>query len=104
VPGEIPATTGIAGTGVTTVTGQIPLITVKGKLVDVGMAWRDAGSAGSTVNSRNQLIPSAPIELGGTGGLIVDPPPPGGSPKVRILAVMYVPLWTSYVPDSGPTR
>jgi hypothetical protein len=104
VPGEAQGSNGMAGSGVSTVNGQIPLITVRGKLVDVHMSWGDTSSAGSTANSRHQLIPGAPIELGGGGGFIVDPPPPSGTLKVRILAIMYVPMWTDYVPETGRAR
>src|SRR5262249_21250411 len=64
VPGEVLAPTAMAGTGTTTVYGQIRLITVKGKRVSMTTVWSDTNNAGTTVNSRNQLIPSAPIVLG----------------------------------------
>lgn len=109
VPGDVPAGGQMVGTGGSggTTPGTIPLMTILGRRARVTMSYDGSGgrATAETTNSGHTAAPAEGIGIGGGGGgggvIIVDPPPPGTEPKVRIIAVMYVPLWTSYVPDTG---
>ncbi len=102
VPGDVPASDHAITTNQITASapGQIPLVLVNGRQADVRMSFGSPGASAvvSTVNSAHAVSPLGAVDFGG-GVIIVDPPPPGGVSKVQIIAVMYVPLWTSYVPD-----
>lgn len=103
VPGEVPANGNLVGTGGSgsTVPGMIPLLAINGRRANVSFSYDGASGrvTAATRNSAHLAANVAPVNLGG-GQVIVDPPPPGTATQVRIIAVLYVPLWTQYIPET----
>ncbi len=79
--------------------GLVTVATVSAIRADIAMNWSSGGSAGTTTNSSHGVVLAAPISIDGGGIVPIDPPPPGGTPTTQIIAFLYWPGSTWWLPD-----
>ena len=95
--GQMMGTGGIPSPG----SGQVGVAIVSGRSARIGMRWGGAwaGVAGATTNSLHGLVLGEPVTIGGGGDIPIDPPPPGGTPTTELIAFLYWPGSTWWLPE-----